>query len=191
MARAKFDESSLRLPVFFFSFYWFLLAYALGSLVLFWRYSTDHSFGGYIKQLLFINITYDLQALLFAYFLMFVLASIFSLIVIYIREARVAALVGGSAVGICLGLFALVMTLYYSSQPCAVSGCGDVDYNIFVLQMIYFIYGNFIASLIPVAYALTKVPVSVGDFLKLAFKPGVIALAIYFGLGVFVVFSVR
>ncbi len=188
--RVKCDQTVLRLPVFFLSLYWFLAAYTLSNAVIFLRYSGDKTIGGFVRQLLLINITLELSTLLIAYVFILVVASAFAILTIYVIPARIVILIGGSIVGVCLAIFAFFMTVHLSAAPCEEIGCGDVDYKLFVVQLIYIIYGNFIASQIPIAYALRKEPCSVKEFFQLAFWPGVLALTVYTTLGLAIVYSV-
>ncbi|MEK6968484.1 MAG: hypothetical protein AABX51_07705 [Nanoarchaeota archaeon] len=187
---AKYDQTQLRTPVFFLSMYWFFAAYVVTNLIVFMKYGADKTFEGFMRQLLFVNITYDLYSLLLAYAIIIVLASLFSLLIIYIETARVAVMVGGGVVGIFLGIFAYAMSLYYASQPCTAAGCIDLQFKLFIVHLIYLVYGNFVASQIPVAYALTKNPKSIGEFVHYTLKPGIFALSIYTILGIAIVFSV-
>ncbi|HLD18504.1 MAG TPA: hypothetical protein VJB90_00645 [Candidatus Nanoarchaeia archaeon] len=191
MARAKSYLNELRMPVFFLSLYWFLIAYVITNLIIFLKYSTERTYTGFIKQILFINLTYDLSSLLIIYSVIIIIASLFSLLIIYIEKVRLVILIGGSVMGIFLAVFAYVMSLYYGSQPCEVSGCSDIQYKLFIIYTIYFIYGNFIASQIPVAYALAKDSASIGEFFRNTLKPGLVAIGVYAILGLVIVFSLN
>ena len=191
MARAKSYLNELRMPVFFLSLYWFLIAYIIANLIIFLRYSIERTYAGFIKQILFINITYDLSSLLFAYAAIIIVAGLFSLLIIYSEKFRLVILVGGSAMGIFLAIFAFAMSLYYGSQPCSVTGCEDVQYKLFIIYLIYFIYGNLIASQIPIAYALTRGSDSIWEFFKNTMMPGLAAIGVYATLGLVIVFSLN